>query len=64
MTPREEAIADCKYAKSLGETALQHHLRMWYAWDGGTQSDVDYYLTIDEIRVKLGTPRCLLEEHK
>lgn len=29
MTPREEAINDCNYAKSLGNIALSEHLFIW-----------------------------------
>lgn len=65
MTPaREEAIADCKYAKSLGETALKEHIHIWEVHYTAEGDDHKYRTAILEIKKKLGTPQCLLEEHK
>lgn len=50
MTPREQAIADCTYAKSLGETALKQH---YLIWRGATipldcQDDIEYASVVVE----------------
>lgn len=62
MTPREEAIADCKYAISLGETAYKQH---YLSWRGATlplgTPDADYAQAIMEINDKLNTEDCLLK---
>jgi hypothetical protein len=70
MNAREDAISDCKYAKSLGKTALMQHFLIWSLGldpnipTGFTQeeddSDREYQLTILEIQSKLNTPECLL----
>lgn len=63
MTPREQAIDDCKYANSLGETALKQH---YLIWRGDTiplgSSDTEYASAVMEIWDKLNTPECLLEK--
>lgn len=65
MTPREEALSDMCYAKSLGETALKQH---YLIWRGATiplgSSHVEYASTVMEIWDKLNTPECLLENWK
>jgi hypothetical protein len=68
---RQQAISDCKYAKSLGNTALMQHIMIWGEWDGVTlrpgglyadeEYDLEYYKTIFEVADKLGTPECILE---
>ncbi len=67
MTPREEAIADCKYGYELGKhdgkfTALHFHIGLWYGHR--PQDDADdreYRATINEIKQKLFTDECLLK---
>lgn len=65
MTPREEAIADMRYAKSLGEVALTQH---YLIWRGATvpypSDDAEYASVIMEIYNKLDTEECLLKEGK
>jgi hypothetical protein len=65
MTPREEAIADMKYAKSLGMTALKQH---YLIWRGATlvvgTSNAEYSLAVMEIYDKLDTEKCLLKGEK
>lgn len=60
---RQQAISDCKYAKSLGSTALNQFLSSWLDdwYEGIHNKDMDYYLALKEISDKLGTPGCLLE---
>jgi len=61
-TAREDAISDCKYAKSLGNTALMQHIAIWTTLiDEDDIGDNEYHATIAEIEYKLGTPECLLE---
>lgn len=63
MNAWEEAIADCKYAKSLSQSMLIMHLGIW-SESTGISTDVwdrEYQLTILEIQRKLGTTECLLE---
>lgn len=63
MTPREEAISDCKYARSLGETALNQHYMIWRGHTVVVDSYNDQYAaTVMEIWDKLNTPECLLEK--
>lgn len=63
MTPLEEALADMRYANSLGETALKQH---YLIWRGATipigSSDIEYVRAVMEIWDKLNTPECLLEK--
>lgn len=66
MNAREETIADCKYAKGLGATALSQHFVHW-EWRYSSeisQEDREYQLTLLEIQSKLDTPECLLGEVK
>lgn len=63
MTPREEAISDCKYALSLGMTAYLQHLQHWI-----DSPPIDYHKYEQEylealinISLKLGTEECLLK---
>ena len=62
MTPREEAIADMRYAKGLGETALKQH---YLIWRGATlpvgSEDAEYAAAVMEIYDKLDTEDCLLK---
>lgn len=62
-TPEEQAIADCKYARDCGMTALKQH---WLNWRGATvvagSDDSKYARTVMEIWDKLGTEECLLKE--
>ena len=62
MTPREEALADMRYAKSLGETALKQHYIIWRnpVKTRDCEEDEEYQLKILEIQTKLNTPECLL----
>lgn len=64
MTPREEALADMRYAKSLGETALKQHYLIWKnpVKTRDFEGDREYQLAIMEIWDKLNTPECLLEK--
>ena len=66
MTPREEAIYDCNYAKSLGNIALSEHLFIWGSmkerFDLEPKENQEYYLAILDIYAKLNTPECLLEK--
>lgn len=65
MTPREEAIADMRYAKSLGETALKQHYLIWRGMTVLYPSyDADYAKVVMEIYDKLDTEECLLKEGK
>lgn len=58
---RDEAIADMRYAKSLGETALKQHYMIWRGATVPFPSDVaDYAATVMEIYEKLGSEECLL----
>ena len=65
---RQQAIDDCRYAKSLGETALHQHFMHWRDFEGYSvpltdyeKRDILYYRTISEIASKLNTTECLLE---
>jgi len=62
--PREEAIRDCKYAKSLGDHALSEHIGHWLTGATTNDSDAEYQKTIQEISVFLDTPVCLLKDSK
>lgn len=62
MTPREEAISDMKYAKSLGETALKQHYMHWRGATVPYPSDVaEYAQTVMEVYENLDTEECLLK---
>jgi hypothetical protein len=62
MTPREEAIADMKYAKSLGMTALKQHYMIWRGATVPYPSDVaEYASVVMEIYGKLDTEDCMLK---
>lgn len=62
MTPQEEAIADMRYARSLGDTALKQHYLIWRGTTVPLDSyDAEYASTVMEIWDKLNTPECLLE---
>lgn len=71
---RQEAIEDCRYAKSLGLIALTQHIHIWTNkesgwWDAVTLEaeltfNREYELAIREIASKLDTPDCLLGEVK
>lgn len=59
---REEAVADCKYAKSLGDTALKQHYIIWRGATVPYPSDIaEYAATVIEIYEKLETDECLLK---
>ncbi len=61
MTEREAAIADMRYAKSLGETALKQHYSIWRGATVPYPSDMaEYACSVIEIYEKLGTAECLL----
>lgn len=63
MTPREEAIADMAYAKSLGKTALNQHYMIWRGATLPYPSDAaEYAQAVMEIYEKLDTDDCLLGE--
>lgn len=58
---RDEAIADMRYAKSLGETALKQHYMIWRGATVPFPSDVaEYAATVMEVYEKLGSEECLL----
>lgn len=61
-TTREEAIADCKYAKSLGTVALNEHFNHWFGFPPSMEmkADYEYWCVLGEIREKLDTDECLL----
>lgn len=63
MTPIEEAIAVCKYAKSLGETALKEHFDIWIEFDdpNAKEDELLYIEALIEVKSKLGTDQCLLK---
>lgn len=59
---REEAIADMRYAKSLGQTALKQHYMIWRGATVPFPSDVaEYAATVMEVYEKLGSEVCLLK---
>lgn len=68
MTPREEAIADCKYARSLGEIALSQHIDMWTGLRAQAskvelnRDEYSYFVAMNELKRKLNTEECLLKE--
>lgn len=63
MTPREDAISDMRYAKSLGSTALWEHLAQWLPEHPlDSTSDQEYRAALFEIRDKHNTEECLLKE--
>ena len=63
MTPREEAIADMRYAKKLGSTAFWEHLSQWLPEHPlDSASDLEYRKALFEIRDKHNTENCLLKE--
>lgn len=65
MTPREEAIADMRYARSCGTTAYWEHLAQWMPEHPlDSEHDKEYRKTLFEIRDKLYTDECLLKEGK
>ncbi|AMR57376.1 hypothetical protein vB_PsyM_KIL4_0134 [Pseudomonas phage vB_PsyM_KIL4] len=61
-THRDDAIADMRYAKGLGETALKQH---YLIWRGATlplgSEEAEYALAVMEIYEKLDTEDCLLK---
>lgn len=62
MTPREEAIADMKYTKSLGMTDLKQHYLFWRGATVPHPSDVaEYASVVMEVYDKLDTDECLLK---
>lgn len=59
---RDEAISDCKYAKSLGVFALTQHFCIWAGYRSlDNASDHEYREAINEIKEKLGSEECLLK---
>lgn len=59
----ETAVADCKYAKSLGRIALNQHFSHWSGPTSGyTLEEMYYRQYMDEIKQKLDTEECLLKE--
>lgn len=59
---RNEAITDCKYALSLGKTALYEHFSFWMPEHNlDSETDIQYRNTLFEIRNKMGTEECLLK---
>lgn len=60
---RAQAIADCKYGLSLGNTTLRSHIGIWLLpfADNADADDTEYQATIKEINGKLGTEQCLLK---
>lgn len=63
ITQEEQAVLDCKYARSLGEVALQQHFQHWEGFPPSYDSDeYAYWVTIACIKMNLDTPECLLKE--
>lgn len=63
MTPREEAIADMRYAKSLGGTALKQHYMIWRGATVPFPSEAaEYAKAVMEAYEKLDTDECILGE--
>lgn len=61
---RAQAIADCKYGLSLGNTTLRSHIGIWllpFVGDVEDSHDREYQEVIQEINDKLGTEQCLLK---
>lgn len=66
MTPMEEAVATCKYALTLGLTALNEHFDIWLDVEfnksvGLNGDEPEYIIALGEIKSKLGTEQCLLK---
>lgn len=63
MTAREEAIADCKYARQCGSTAYLQHLQIWIDSPPTDchKYEQEYLLALIDINLKLGTEECLLK---
>lgn len=59
---RAQAIADCKYGLSLGNTTLRSHIGIWLLPFGEEADafDIEYQSTIKEINEKLGSEECLI----
>lgn len=64
MTHLEEAVATCKYAQSLGETALKEHFDIWLEFEDPdtTEDELLYIEALIEVKSKLGTEECLLSK--
>lgn len=68
MTPREEAISDCRYARSLGEIALSQHIDIWTGVHAQAskvelnREEYSYFVAMNELKRKLDTDECLLTE--
>lgn len=67
MTSMEEAITTCKYALSLGLTALNEHFDLWIdpvfnAMHPLSGDEPQYVEALIEIKSKLGTEECLLKQ--
>lgn len=64
---REEAIADCKYALSLGKHALNEHIVHWTGVTAQAhkplfdKDEYSYFVAMNEIKRKLGGDECLLK---
>lgn len=62
MTQLELAVADCRYARSLSEYALEQHFKLWESFDIGTKEEVEYHRALFDIQAQLDTDECLLKE--
>lgn len=62
---RNQAVRDCKYAMSLGDSTLTSHLCIWVSpfedGEGQTEDDIQYQNVIFEIVDNLRTDKCLLK---
>lgn len=64
---RDLAIADCKYGLSLGEVALNEHIKHWTGVAAKAnkacfdKDEYQYFVAMNEIKNKLGTEQCLLK---
>lgn len=63
MSPKEQAISDCKYAKSLGELALKSHIKIWTNENIPPEDEYEalYMEAIREIEDNLNTQQCLIK---
>ena len=60
---RQDAIMDCRYAKSLGDAALEQLIESWtHIPMDETEVEYHYYCAIWDIKNALGTEHCLLKE--
>lgn len=64
MENRLEAIEDAKYFIKLSDSALDNQIDLWCNnSDEMSEDDQEYFLTLLEIKGKLGSINCLLKEN-